>query len=445
MSIPNRANYVLIESDLALDPSNSSVMGDAAFTTRSNMPGQQELVRRPTRGIQLKKETFATMSVTADVALKNSSAPDNTEVNFTSNFLLQSVQEQRTEKFQAITTFGAAFGFFFGEQPRMVSFSAILLNTADFQWEAEWWENYDQYLRGTRLVDRGARVVLTYEDVVLEGYLVQAATQKGEPNIWAVGLSFTMWVTNVAYLIDVGAPRVDELHQSEIYLNPNELDEGGPTLLEQVRARNVAALANSGTGLVSAIRTALDTLSGYTGQVGQAINNSVDWLYGRNLVIPAGFAGSELVSGQAIFAEGDRVQLPESLAARIPGRVGALNLTSPVLVMSRSRASFHEANPDEYPARQVSRPLATPEPRDESPDPSIAFAEKMFRSFGIAVTTAEEGVRTSSVVRTINRVRFGAISYGASATSSDAAALRGGSAGGIVAAAVSQAALEGML
>jgi len=56
------ANYVLIESELALDPSavqHTSAGGAAgALFGAEGFSGSQQFVRRPLRGIQLKREVF---------------------------------------------------------------------------------------------------------------------------------------------------------------------------------------------------------------------------------------------------------------------------------------------------------------------------------------------------------------------------------------------------
>ena len=453
------ANYVLIESDLALDPSATSSAtassAEGALFGANGSPGSQQFVRRPMRGIQLKREVFAVLSV-AGVALKNSSAQKRNLVGFTSNFLLQAVQEARQEKFQPVTTFGAPYGFFFGEQPRMVTCQAVLLNTADFQWEAEWWENYDQYLRGTRLVDRGLRVSLTYEDVLLEGYLVQASTSKSEPNPWAVNLTFTMWVVGVTYLVDVGATSIDAFHDESSGASASEFDEfdsdnaTGPTMSEEVRARNIQALSStSGIGLIGAVRNAVSTVNSFTDKVGSAVDSALDWLYGRNLVIPAGLAGSERVAGSAAFAEGNGAVLLSTAGGVLSVSEGSITVRAPVRVSATvaPKGNFYDDNVDEYPTRYASvvKPTGAQEPRDTI-DPAVAFAEAMFRNFGIDVSN-DSGQKTSEVMRALGRSTFAALSYAASgASAQDAAALVAtASNSGFVAAAAEQAALEALL
>lgn len=432
-------NYVLIHSNIARDPSATGSASDVSGSASSGY------VRRPTRGIEIKKEVFATLSVVgaSTVALHNASTPTDKSVNFTSNFLLQAVSEQRQEKFQPITTFGAPYGFFFGEQPRMVNFSAILLNTADFQWEAEWWANYDEFLRGTRLVDRGVRAALEYEDTIIEGYITQASTSKSEPTPWAVNLQFTMWVTGAYPLIDVGGHDVDTFHagkrnrqgdrtgsQASEFINLGSDDtSAGPTMEEEVRARNIAALANGETGLIGALRSAVGEVSDFVGKVGAKIDSALDWLYGRNLVIPAGFAGSERITGLPVFANGSEVHVVVN-GDQISVTAG-MTVRTPVKVLSvvERKGNFYDDNVDEYPTRWADGPRFSNSSetfrQTGEKDPSIALAEAMFSNFGINVMNSE-GQHTSELMQALGSASFVALSYAGSVLSAqDASNLSG--------------------
>ena len=129
--------------------------------------GEPGLVRRPNSGTQLDKDTFASLSVVTSAGaavplLDAGGTPDDKGAQATStrytNFLLQSVSEDRMEKQQILETFGEPYIFFFGERPRILNFQGILINTFDFNGEAEWWHNYDNYLRGTKLTEMGENI-----------------------------------------------------------------------------------------------------------------------------------------------------------------------------------------------------------------------------------------------------------------------------------------------
>jgi hypothetical protein len=96
-----------------------------------------------------------------------------------SNFLIQSVQEERMEKAQILETFGEPFVFLFGERARVLNISGVLLNSFDFNWRQEWLENYDNYLRGTRCVENDSLIFLSFDETLVGGYiLATSVTEK---------------------------------------------------------------------------------------------------------------------------------------------------------------------------------------------------------------------------------------------------------------------------
>jgi hypothetical protein len=192
--------------ELVTDSFAQSFAGQAAssggMTGRAGAPN----VRRPMRGVEIKDDTYAILKVVRSdgtpVKLIDSSAPgaENDEeaaraYQGYSNFILQSVQESRMEKHRVIETFGDSYVMFFGENPRFLDCSAVLVNSQDFNWEAEWWENYDRYLRGTKCVEQGARCYLFYDDNIVEGYILMAQAAKSADQPRTVQLQFKFFIT----------------------------------------------------------------------------------------------------------------------------------------------------------------------------------------------------------------------------------------------------------
>ncbi len=463
-------NYLIVETELVVIELTAQ---DRVLELAGRGTGASAQVRRPLRGIQIKEDTYAALSVLGPGGgtLLNSSS--FLSENFTSNFILQSVQESRQEKFQPLTTFGATYGFFFGENPRMINFGAILLNTADFQWELEWWANYDNVLRGTKLADRGLRAYLTYDDVIIEGYVTAAGTTKsaGEPH--TVLLNFSMWVTDVIPLITAGADSVDKRHKSayddggsEGFANleaQREALSGADSTTLAVRQKNLESA--TGGGLLAALRAGTTGLQGFVGKVGNALSGAKDFLYGRNMVIPAGFAGSEWLTGEATFASGSGSESligqelggilqvknatmgasGSTLSIRVPGTVTG--------VTARGTGKFWE-NYDEYPhgasARAGEREaLAVIEGLGLTNDPQdsdefyLQLAEATFKDFGYDITS-EDGWGASDLARAAGAVAFAALSYAAmtSGVSQAAASLSVGSVVGDATASEEEAALE---
>jgi hypothetical protein len=407
------------------------------------------------RGLQIKEETFASLSISGFEAVEmyNSSAKPELPVSYTSNFILQGVTESRQEKFQPITTFGATYGFFFGEQPRMMSFQAVLLNTADFQWEIEWWANYEDHLRGTKLVDASARCYMTYDDVILEGYITGAQTSKNAQTPHEVPLTFTMWVTAVEYLVTPGDPEFPDTEEGSQVIDfagandfiQNEVGDFVSTT-GAVRAANLTAALAGPVGILGKLRATLADTKDFLGEVGKAIDNAIALLYGRNLVIPAGFAGSERASGKALIVTQDGRVLTTDID---PNDLGSFvyNIRLPIDLGDPEPRSVFYDNIDEYPiraGRQYYDRLGLTQ-LDENGDlgiywqsylaggdPTVATgadldamatdaAEAAFGEFGIKVTNIE-GKANSALARAMGRAAYAALNLGASASGASQAA-----------------------
>jgi len=202
---PFEANYKRLKS--RNDPSLS----------RSGRAGLSN-VRRPLRGLEVKDDTYGSLKVIRadgrEIPFMDSSSATGRSTSY-SNFILQSVQEVRMEKHQIIETFGDSYIFLFGEAPRFIDVQAVLINSNDFNWEAEWWANWDRTLRGSQSVANGARTYLFYDDNVVEGFMLmsQAVKQSGEP--FMVNMSFRMFVAkqrNVSFVGDPNFPIQDSVH-----------------------------------------------------------------------------------------------------------------------------------------------------------------------------------------------------------------------------------------
>lgn len=156
-------------------------------------------VRRPTRGIEIKDDTHAYIKLIrvdgVEIPIFDSSAEGGTSTAY-SNFILQAVQEQRMEKHQIVETFGDTYLFMFGESPRFLNIQAMLINSLDFNWKAEFLANYEKYLRGTKCVEMGARTYLFYDQNIIEGYILNCQLQETADTPHVIPLSFQFFVTN---------------------------------------------------------------------------------------------------------------------------------------------------------------------------------------------------------------------------------------------------------
>jgi hypothetical protein len=120
----------------------------------------------------------------------------NPASNAWTDWILSAVREIRMEKTQLVETFGDSYLYAFGEKPRVLGFSGLLMNTLDYNWRAVFWENWDRYFRATKLIEMDARMYIGWEDIVVEGYPIQAVAQESAESPNAMSFTFQFYVTN---------------------------------------------------------------------------------------------------------------------------------------------------------------------------------------------------------------------------------------------------------
>ena len=211
-------------------------------------------IRRPVRGIVLKEDTFATLRMVAGnggnlklVDAGSNRLDDSTGGNnfmqmpdgkratdIYSNFLIQQIQEERVEKQQIIETFGEPYIFLFGERARVINITGVLANTFDFNWEAEWWYNYDNFIRGTRCIENDARIFLSFDNTLVGGYIIAASTSKTSDQRNYVNFQFQLFVTSYVNYSQIG--------------DPSAIPPGGRSFFTNVATTSIGATAQ---GLLS--------------------------------------------------------------------------------------------------------------------------------------------------------------------------------------------------
>jgi len=328
------ATFVQIEPDAFNESFNRLTQdrksGDYLDPLSETRVGAYHHVRRPVRGIQIKDDTYATIQVRrADgVALPLFDAAGRSATGrgtHNSNFLIQQVTEQRAEKMQVILTFGAPYFYFFGEQPRVINVTGVLLNTEDFNWRAEWWENYETYLRGSRCVRDKTRVYLSWDDIVVEGYISSANASEDSQNRNLVQFQFQMYLSNYQNISRIGDPDAHWIGK-EVNLDPSKVDlpgSGGTSKTALVRQANQQAFelvqGRDKNSLLESLRQ---------GQVGELASQFVEiqgqvvsflalagtFVSGRNIRVPRGFEGA------AAFDQDVQIAL-----ASVPGATDIVN------------------------------------------------------------------------------------------------------------------------
>lgn len=269
-------------------------------------------VRRPLRGIQVKPNTYSVLRVLTstgkDIPLFDSSSP-SVDANgigssaYYSNYIVQQISETRVEKQQIIETFGEDYVYFFGEQPRFLDVRGMLLNTADFNWKSEFWANYEQNLRGTRLVEQNARVYFYFDDIVVEGYIISAGTASGAESPHALSFNFQMFISNYAILSAVGSVFMPDI--SSFQSRADTLGSLEPFTLEQ-RQADAARAAQMGSpgGLAGFLASASSFATNADFAIQETLEKMKTFFYGKRIAVPDGLDSQitiEPVRNQAHF------------------------------------------------------------------------------------------------------------------------------------------------
>lgn len=249
-------------------------------------------IRRPLRGLTLKEDTYGVIRVIGadgtDFPIFDSSSPNVVDgigrSAYYSNFLIQEIEDQRMEKQSVVETFGEDFIFFFGERPRFLNVSGLLINSKDFNWMNEWWANYDQYLRGTKLVEMNARMYLYFDDIVVEGYLISCTAKQAAPSMQLVPFQFQLFVCGYATLSQVGS----------VFFQQNAVQQ--QAALPTTDAAREEAVKKTVGGSGGSMSTFLSQASQWVGDATLSVQRTLEAIkntfYGRQIVVPTGYAAA---------------------------------------------------------------------------------------------------------------------------------------------------------
>lgn len=340
-------------------------------------------VRRPLRGIQLKRNTYATLEVVTaaneNIHILNSSVEGGRGARY-SNFILQQIHDQRAERQQLVQTFGETWVFFAGQAPQILQAAGVLINSDDFRWRSEWWFNYENYLRGTKCARAGARLYLSWDDVLVEGYMLNANSVEDANEPYLVRFDFSFLVTRYTSLsiTDSGSatfPEGADLGSSK-YTPPAYVSEA--LRVRQLNALSMSASQGSAGGLLFNLADTMKTVKQGTNRFSVTLEQLA---YGRNIKVPFGFAGGEATRTAPELAQG-------SFFVGWSGPGYRVKVAMPQTEWYRKRRTEIWDNYDEYPERSVS--VSSPAPgrrlqdlRTLSESEAESRAKKILEGYGL--------------------------------------------------------------
>jgi hypothetical protein len=176
----------------------------------------QSGVRRPYRGIEIKEDTYAIMKVLR---------ADGTQIS-----LVDAGGDQKPSR----GTTSALSGIAGPENNRSAmtttyNYSNFIIQRID---------NYENTLRGTKLVEQNARIYLFWDDIVVEGYMLQATARDDADMPYHIPFSFNLFVTNHTYLSQIGREDYPTAHITNI--EPLLHSEQIAPAMAQLKAKGIA-------------------------------------------------------------------------------------------------------------------------------------------------------------------------------------------------------------
>ena len=170
------------------------------------------------------------------------------------DWILTSVRESRAEKTQIVETFGDTYLYAFGEKPRTLEFSGLLMNTLDYNWRSIFWENWDRFFRATKLIDNDARMYIGWDDIVVEGYPLNAVCTEIADMPNAMRFAFVFFVTdyyNISAKTGFSASKSQLIDASRASTAPGGKKLSGTPYLYQNDATTAGLLGKLGGNLLA--------------------------------------------------------------------------------------------------------------------------------------------------------------------------------------------------
>jgi hypothetical protein len=266
--------------------------------------------------VEHKENTYAVIKVVrqdgVEIPLLDSGGdPDDNGIGRNvhySNFILQRVEDSRVERQILVETFGESFCYFFGERPRILNFQGVLLNTNDFNWKAEFWQNYEENFRGSRCVEQGTRVYMFYDDIVVEGYMLSAQSIDDANNPRMLPLNFQLFLTNYVNLSNVGSVFKGARFQT----GSAPVTERFVSSTEEVRARNLQSQTAGGGGILGVLADTQQFVNNASFSIQNTLSIIKNTFYGRGIGVPQGI-GNQLalptIANKAVFDTQSGAQL----------------------------------------------------------------------------------------------------------------------------------------
>jgi len=174
----------------------------ALITVLKRLDDKEDIESKVTRARELleDKETLTTEEIERAEEDINKALDQEEVVYQTDRFLLENITRPNSEKFQVIETFGEPAIIFYDKRVKIYSFSGTLPNMKNVYWRDEFYDAYNKYLRGTKVAENNYSTLLTFDDIMLEGALLQLKINQNSADYSSTTMQFNMFVKSETIL-----------------------------------------------------------------------------------------------------------------------------------------------------------------------------------------------------------------------------------------------------
>lgn len=124
------------------------------------------------------------------------------------NFFIQSIQTPKQERAQIVETFTTSWIYLFGQMTPIYTFSGTLLNfggdennpSESHKWANDFQKVYDEQIRGTKTIEKGAILELVFDKIIVQGYILNSNLARNAITPNGVPFSFSLAVVSEKYL-----------------------------------------------------------------------------------------------------------------------------------------------------------------------------------------------------------------------------------------------------
>lgn len=117
------------------------------------------------------------------------------------NFSLISVRENTSQIKSVNVNFGSDWNaFFFGESPRVYTFSGYFIDSKNYPFYQEFFVAYEKYLSGRRTIENNMKTKFVYDGKIIDGYILGITVESSSQSPLLKQFEFSVLVRGVTWV-----------------------------------------------------------------------------------------------------------------------------------------------------------------------------------------------------------------------------------------------------